>query len=359
MVVPVPVVPSVHKIYFPMRFRTIISVVLCGHVVNAQRNSGTTAYDVFLEALGFGPCTDQPQRCGFRDRGYKMIKIDDDNGYCTEICSTMPYLNIGYQCGTCKVTCPEETTIPCLQGLGLTLFRLNLDGLCDEICIIGSAQANGYSCGTCNQPISNPPTVSPTRQPLGSLTLDPVSLTLDPVASPIVVAPPISLPIAPVAIPTSTSSEPVATSVPIANPTSLRYDITLQLVNVSDEDRAVFEAAASLWESTIIGDLPDLASTDFDQPPFVAGCSFPAVVDDLYICGTTTNIDGVGGVAGNARPTYIREADDDGEGILPSAGEMVFDLADIDDLRTKGLTLPLIAHEMGHVLGAFEFFYQN
>ena len=277
-----------------------------------------------------------------------MIKIDDDNGYCTEICSSMPYLNIGYQCGTCKVTCLEENTLPCLQGIGLTMFRLNRNGLCDEICIIGSAQADGYSCGKCSQTAPNPPIVSPTRQPL-------MSSSLEPVASPIVVAPPASLPVAPVPIPTATTPEPVVTALPIANPTSLRYDITLQLVNISNEDRAIFEAAAALWESAIIGDLPDVESTEFDKLPFIEGCTYPAVVDDLYICGTMAQIDGVGLVAGRARPTFIREGDDDGEGALPSAGEMMFDLADINDLRAKGLTLPLIAHEMGHILGAFKF----
>ena len=268
-----------------------------------------------------------------------MIKIDIANGLCTEICSTMPYLNIGYQCGTCKVICPEDATIPCLQGIGLTLFREDSDGFCDEICIIGSAQADGYSCGRCDNPTSSVAPILPptTRQP---------SI---PAASPIVMPIPVSLPITPTTLPLAESPTSMVTSLPIANPTSSRYGITLQLVNVSDQDRAVFEAAAALWESAVVGDLPDVDSAEFDSPPFIDECTYPDIVDDMYICGTMANIDGVGLVAGRARPTFIREVD---AGRLPAVGEMLFDLADIVDLRAKGLILPLVAHEMGHVLGA-------
>ena len=272
-----------------------------------------------------------------------MIKKDSDNGLCTEICSTMPYLNFGYQCGTCKLICPDDASIPCLQGLGLTLFREDSDGLCDEICVIGSTQTDGYLCGTCGNTVPTSPVapiVPPTRQPS------------TPVALPTFVPVPISLSIAPATMPSVDVPTPVVTSLPIANPTSSQYEITLQLVNVSEQDRDVFEAAVALWESAIVGDLPDVESSDFDTPPFVDGCTYPTIVDDLYICGTMTNIDGVGLVAGRARPTFIRTVD---QGRLPSAGEMIFDLADIDDLRAKGLTLPLIAHEMGHVLGALNF----
>ena len=328
----------------PMKTIIIVSVILCGQA-NAQRDFSTRAYDVILEALGFGPCTEQPQRCGFRDRGYKMIKSDNGKGLCTEICSTMPYLNIGYQCGTCKVICPEDATVPCLQGIGLTLFRKDSNGVCDEICIIGSTQADGYSCGACENPaptspVPPVPVLPPTRQPI------------TPVASPVVLPIPVSLPIAPTSIPSvdSPTSKVPVTSLPVANPTSSRYDITLQIVNVSTQDRAVFEAAAALWETSVVGDLPDVDSADFDSPPFIDGCAYPSTVDDLYICGTMTNIDGVGMVAGRARPTFLRTVD---AGRLPSAGEMIFDLADIDDIRAKGLVLPLVAHEMGHVLGEF------
>ena len=312
-----------------MKFTIVIAIVLCCHA-NAQRDSSTTAYDVILEALGFGPCAEQPQRCGFRNRGYKMIKKDSGSGLCTEICSTMPYLNIGYQCGTCRVICPENAIIPCLQGIGLTFFRVESDGLCDEICIIGSTQVDGYTCGSCeNRARSTPvmaPILPPTRQP-STPVVSPVVLTT---GNPITIAP------------TMTTITPV----PGPNPTSPGYSITLQIVNVSDQDREVFEAAAALWESAVVGDLPDVGSVDFDSPPFIDACAYPTIVDDLYICGTMTNIDGVGMVAGRARPTFIRT------GGLPSAGEMIFDLADIDDIRAKGLVLPLVAHEMGHVLGA-------
>jgi hypothetical protein len=336
-----------------MKWIAIPSILLFCCQVDAQRNFMTRAYDVILEALGFGQCTNNPPRCGYRQRGYRMIQIDKDRpGSCTEICSTRPYVSFGYQCGTCQVLCPETATVPCLQGLGMKMFRIDTDGTCNDICIFSSTRTSDeYECGDCSNAVPIAPQAAPrTRRPR-AVPLPPVQpplpvsapMTKVPIASPIAV--PVTAPIA--TSPVTSAPVPIMVTAPISNPSTLRYDITFQLVNIAPEYGAVFQEAVTLWESVVVGDLPDVASSDFDKAP-MEGCTYPTTVDDLYICGTSTTIDGVGLVAGQARPTFIRSVAD---GRLPSAGEFLLDTADLADVKEKGLLLPLIAHEMGHVLG--------
>jgi hypothetical protein len=333
-----------------MRYLGFVLLILIGngHTVSAQSANqyGKRAYDVILQALGFGPCVEQVERCGSKDRGYKMIQTDKNTGLCVEICSTRPYMNVGYQCGTCEVTCPSNATIPCWRGIGLKMFRVDDEGICDEICIFGSLRADGYSCGVCGSTSTRAPITAPVAPPVTIVPPTPVTAPLPiitPVQEPLPTAPlavPIAAPIAPPIAP------PV--DVPVAPPSSLRYQITLDLVNMTSSDRDAFVRAAAQWESVITDDLPDVPSTDFDKPPGTTGCSYPSTVDDLYICGTFSEIDGVGMVAGRARPTFIRNR---AGGRLPSAGEMIFDIADVDAVRELGILGPLLAHEMGHVIG--------
>jgi hypothetical protein len=310
------------------------------------------AYDVILQWLGFGPCVDQPQRCGFRERGYKMIQTNEDSGLCVEICSTMPYLNIGYECGTCKVTCPDNEMKLCLQGIGMKMFRLDGNGICDDICVLAGTRADGYSCGECDSPFPPTPITTPNTPPSRRPSIIAPETPPIPIATPI--TPPVKDPTVPIA-PVTPSVPLLVTSTPSVPPSSLQYDITLDLINLTAADRIVFENAAALWESVITGDLPDLQSSDFDTQPAVEGCKYPESVDDLYICGIISEIDGVGMVAGRARPTFVRTASG---GRLPSAGEMIFDSADIDALREQGLIGALVAHEMGHVLGKKQQIWQ-
>jgi hypothetical protein len=125
-------------------------------------------------------------------------------------------------------------------------------------------------------------------------------------------------------------------------------------MNVTDE--GLFYAAANRWQSIITGDLPSVPKSQIQTLP-MAGCTYPDVIDDLYICAKVGNIDGVGNIASQARPTWMRlvpAADGGPTGTrngLPVAGEMIVDNADIGAVRAAGLFEDLILHEMAHVIG--------
>lgn len=125
-----------------------------------------------------------------------------------------------------------------------------------------------------------------------------------------------------------------------------RFNIDLKfLVPVTDEQVAVFEAAAARWERIIIKDVPSITVT---LPSAFPG--FPPVVDgtldDIVIEVVISPIDGPLGILGRAGPTYLRTSDG-----LPLAGLMQFDVADLDLLDEVDLFEEVIVHEMGHVLG--------
>jgi hypothetical protein len=101
-----------------------------------------------------------------------------------------------------------------------------------------------------------------------------------------------------------------------------------------------FQAAAARWQSIITGDLANESTAGLDPPR--KGCSYPAMVDDLYICGVLEPIDGEGNQVGFARPLYLRTDDT----ALPFTGEMVFDSVDMAGLEKDGLLNALILHEM-------------
>ena len=101
--------------------------------------------------------------------------------------------------------------------------------------------------------------------------------------------------------------------------------------------RQVFNQAASIWESVLLGDVPDYN---------VGGST--GVVDDVRISADVTDIDGPGGILGRAGPTLLRPS---GQNDLPVTGVMQFDAADVNNLAAGGGLLPVILHEMGHVLG--------
>jgi hypothetical protein len=121
------------------------------------------------------------------------------------------------------------------------------------------------------------------------------------------------------------------------------YNIYYDYEGVTSIDTNVFEDARERWRSVIVGDLTDISSQGLRT---MNGCSFPSVIDDLFICTVYGNIDGVGGTLGQAGPTYWRTSNG-----LPVAGEMMFDTADINSLRSGGTLDTVILHEMGHILG--------
>jgi hypothetical protein len=96
---------------------------------------------------------------------------------------------------------------------------------------------------------------------------------------------------------------------------------------------AAFDEAAYRWTRVIVGDLPGVN---------VGG----QVIDDVVIFAEGVNLDGPGGVLGQAGPTAFRPM-----GGLPYAGIMQFDTADLVNMENEGTLVDVITHEMGHVLG--------
>ena len=102
---------------------------------------------------------------------------------------------------------------------------------------------------------------------------------------------------------------------------------------LSEMQQAVFAEAAARWEQIIIGDLPDI-STDI------------GLVDDVAIDASGEDIDGPGGILGQAGPRMLRPGT-----YLPARGVMMFDTADLDAMEANGSLVDVIMHEMAHVLG--------
>ena len=141
-------------------------------------------------------------------------------------------------------------------------------------------------------------------------------------------------------LPTPSPTDPGPTP-----PLNSQYDIALSLVGIPDSDVSIFTDAVERWESVIVGDLPNIASSGGS---FSSGCSPPSTIDDSYICARYVDIDGSGRVLGSAGPTLVRRT-----GGLTVAGEMQFDSADVASLIDEGNFDSVILHEMGHILGKF------
>ncbi|MCP3930720.1 MAG: peptidase, partial [Bacteroidetes bacterium] len=105
------------------------------------------------------------------------------------------------------------------------------------------------------------------------------------------------------------------------------------LEGLTDSQKAVFQEAAYRWSEVIVGNLSSV-NTDI------------GMVDDLVIDAQGINIDGEGGVLGQAGPTMLRSGS-----LLPARGIMQFDLADLREMEENDELIDIIIHEMGHVLG--------
>lgn len=92
-----------------------------------------------------------------------------------------------------------------------------------------------------------------------------------------------------------------------------------------------FTAAAQRWSQIITADVPDFAG-----------------VDDLLISVSITDIDGVGGVLGQAGPDLLRPSS---LGRLPYTGSTELDAADVASLASRGTLDDVVLHEFGHILG--------
>ncbi|HKG79904.1 MAG TPA: leishmanolysin-related zinc metalloendopeptidase [Pyrinomonadaceae bacterium] len=107
---------------------------------------------------------------------------------------------------------------------------------------------------------------------------------------------------------------------------------------LTNSQKNAFKAAADRWSRLIVGDLP---SVQVDGE----------VIDDVLIEAQGSNIDGPGGILGQAGPTHVRPASAGASAFLPVKGIMAFDKADLASMQQNGTLGDVITHEMGHVLG--------
>jgi hypothetical protein len=128
------------------------------------------------------------------------------------------------------------------------------------------------------------------------------------------------------------------------------YDIELVFINHGTPDQdAVFAAAATLWMQILPGDISDF---DFSFSPADANScvegqpQLSGIIDDLRIYVSIEEIDGPGGTLASAGPCFVR-----GLGQYPIVGVMRFDSEDLDRLAMNAELLPVVMHEMGHVIG--------
>lgn len=103
-------------------------------------------------------------------------------------------------------------------------------------------------------------------------------------------------------------------------------------------------SAVALWESAIVGDLPDVRLT---IPGFACDrvAEQTVTVDDVLVFVSVDSIDGAGGTLAMAGPCIVR-------GNLGGTvvGRVFVDRADLTP--TNGIDVPrVLAHEIGHVLG--------
>lgn len=112
------------------------------------------------------------------------------------------------------------------------------------------------------------------------------------------------------------------------------YNIKIDFKGTWTADlQQAFIDSADLLSSIITGDIADV---------FFRG----KIIDDIVIKAELKEIDGEGGILGQAGPTAIRTAD-----YLPATAVMQFDIADADIFNGLGLWEEIVTHEMLHSIG--------
>lgn len=125
------------------------------------------------------------------------------------------------------------------------------------------------------------------------------------------------------------------------------FNITLMGVDDLDpESAAAFEAAADRWQRAIVSGLPDVPGSTLEVCGAPDGSTLPELVDDVLIYASIAPIDGPGTILGQAGPTCIMNGNQ-----LTVIGNMEFDTDDVAAMKANGTLVPVILHEMGHVLG--------
>ncbi len=134
-------------------------------------------------------------------------------------------------------------------------------------------------------------------------------------------------------------------------PTHVNADIMdVDVSGVAPQYRSYFLEAESFWESRIIGYRKSL-------PSFVR-----LQLNKLQISASTANIDGVGGILGQAGPTntlLYQGAYGTKPIAIARASMMQFDNADLANMVADGTLQDVIKHEMAHAMGFGSLWTQN
>ena len=121
-----------------------------------------------------------------------------------------------------------------------------------------------------------------------------------------------------------------------------------------------FAHAAARWQALIVGDLPSIVlsgNNAIGPVSFTSGVAgepeipcIPRVanttINDINIYAYVRPIDGARQILAFATPVYLRNSS-----LLPFAGCMVFDEADMEQVIADGLFERVVLHEMAHVFG--------
>lgn len=130
----------------------------------------------------------------------------------------------------------------------------------------------------------------------------------------------------------------VAASALLASLPSQAIEITINFTGgLTASQQSIFTMAETFWENRLVGYLDPAFDAFFAGPTINAGGA---------------DIDGAGGILGQAGPTSYWVADN----VLlnyniAKDGAMEFDTADLALMEASGALLPVIVHEMAHVLG--------
>ena len=115
------------------------------------------------------------------------------------------------------------------------------------------------------------------------------------------------------------------------------YNITIQFVGSWTQELVdIFISSANLLSALITQDIPNVS---------VRSKGGIQTIDDIRIVAELGEIDGPGGILGQAGPTSVRT-----DSSLPATAEMTFDIADVVAMGNATFE-EVVVHEMAHSLG--------